>query len=100
MRGRRQGVVVMRCTSLRGVRAALAVLAMAPFAASAGLEEERARSLARLTLEDLMEVEVTTVLGSGQARSSAPAALTVITADDIRRSGHRSLAEALRLVPG
>src|SRR5688572_23629305 len=46
-----------------------------------------------------MEVEVTTVLGSGQSRASAPAALYVITADDIRRSGHRTLAEALRLVP-
>ena len=79
---------------------ALACLALASGAAHAGLEEDRARSLAKLTLEDLMQVEVTSVLGTGQSRASAPAALHVITADDIHRSGHRSLAEALRLVPG
>lgn len=83
-----------------GTRWALAGLALASGAVQAGLEEERARSLAKLTLEDLMQVEVTSVLGSRQSRASAPAALHVISSDDIRRSGHRSLAEALRLVPG
>lgn len=74
------------------------VLGSAP--AAAALEESRARALAKLSLEELMQVEVTTVLGTGQSRAAAPAALHVITADDIRRSGHRTLAEVLRLVPG
>ena len=100
--GLRQGWAGMHGSfPLRGaIRATLATLALVPGLAHAGFEEERARSLAKLSLEELMQVEVTTVLGSGQARASAPAALTVITADDIRRSGHRTLAEALRLVPG
>ena len=31
---------------------------------------------------------------------ATPAALTVISAEDVQRSGARSIAEALRLVPG
>ena len=58
------------------------------------------RRLEELTLEQLMRVEVTTVVGSEQAHLTSPAALYVITAEDIRRSGHRTLDEALRLVPG
>ena len=75
------------------------ILALGPAPAAAALDESRARALADLSLEDLMQVEVTTVLGTAQPRATAPAALYVITADDIRRSGHRTLAEALRLVP-
>jgi iron complex outermembrane receptor protein len=53
-----------------------------------------------MSIEELMRVRVTTVAGTEQSRISSPAALYVITAEDIRRSGHRSIAEALRLVPG
>jgi len=59
-----------------------------------------AGALAQMSLEELMNVEVTSVAGIGQSRFSSPAALFVLTADDIRRAGHRNLAEALRLVPG
>jgi iron complex outermembrane receptor protein len=77
---------------------ALALAGLAP--AHAAMTESEARRLADLSLEELMQVEVTSVAGLGQKRFAAPAALTVINAEDIRRSGHRSLAEALRLVPG
>ena len=53
-----------------------------------------------MSLEELMKTQVTTVAGRPSARISTPAALTVLTAEDIRRSGARSIAEALRLVPG
>jgi iron complex outermembrane receptor protein len=56
--------------------------------------------LASMSLEELLHAEVTTVAGTPHPRMATPAALTVITAEDIRRSGHRSVAEALRLVPG
>ena len=53
-----------------------------------------------LSLEELMAVNVTTVTGTPEPRFSSPAAVTVITGDDIRRAGHRSIPEALRMVPG
>jgi iron complex outermembrane receptor protein len=63
-------------------------------------EERDLRTLGQLSLEELMRVPVTSVAGTQQTRFSTPAALSVITAEDIRRSGHRHLAEVLRLVPG
>ena len=56
--------------------------------------------LANMSLEELMKTEVVSVVGRPSARISTPAALTVITAEDIRRAGHRNVAEALRMVPG
>ena len=55
---------------------------------------------ASLSIEELMNIEVTSVAGVGQSWFKTPAAMYVITGDDIRRSGHQSIAEALRLVPG
>jgi iron complex outermembrane receptor protein len=59
-----------------------------------------APDLARLSLEELMNVEVTSVSKRAEKLSEAPAAISVITADELRRSGATSLPEALRLVPG
>jgi iron complex outermembrane receptor protein len=82
----------------------LAIALVAAFGAmppaGAAMTDSQARRLAELSLEDLLQVEVTTVAGTAQTRMSAPAALTVISAEDIRRAGHRSLADALRMVPG
>ena len=58
------------------------------------------RPLQELTLEELMQIDVTTVSGVEQDRFTSPAAITVLTAEDLRRGGHRNLAEALRMVPG
>jgi iron complex outermembrane recepter protein len=57
------------------------------------------RSLADLSLEELGNVEVTSVSKTSERLSDAPASIFVITAEDIRRSGSRSLPEALRLAP-
>jgi iron complex outermembrane receptor protein len=56
--------------------------------------------IAELTLEQLMQIDVTTVSGSAHAWFKSPAAVYVLTAEDIRRAGALSLAEALRLAPG
>lgn len=56
--------------------------------------------LSRLSLEELLNVEVTSVSRRGQPLASAPAAIFVITHDDIQRSGLSSLPEILRLAPG
>ncbi len=56
--------------------------------------------LTELSLEELMEVEVTSVSRKKQMLSEAAAAVYVISQEDIRRSGATSIPEVLRLVPG
>jgi iron complex outermembrane receptor protein len=57
-------------------------------------------SLAELPLEDLLNVEVTSVARQEQILSESAAAVFVITQDDIRRSAVTSIPELLRMVPG
>ncbi|MGH0028673.1 MAG: TonB-dependent receptor plug domain-containing protein [Myxococcota bacterium] len=59
-----------------------------------------AQDLSTMDLEDLMEIEVTTVSKQARRMGESPAAVTVLTQDDIRRSGALSLPELLRGVPG
>ncbi len=61
--------------------------------------------LTGLSIEELMNVNVldktiTSVSGTRQRIAEAPAAVTIITNDDIHRSGLASIPEILRLVPG
>ena len=56
--------------------------------------------LADLSLEELMKEPVTSVSKKATRLAESPAAITVITAEDIRRLGITTLPEALRLVPG
>ncbi|CAK0772404.1 iron complex outermembrane recepter protein [Gammaproteobacteria bacterium] len=53
-----------------------------------------------VSLEDLMRVEVTSVSKKPQRLANVPAAVQVISAEDIQLSGARSLPEVLRLSPG
>ncbi|MBV1931166.1 MAG: TonB-dependent receptor [Porticoccaceae bacterium] len=53
-----------------------------------------------LTIEQLMNIEVTSVSKKAQKLSDSPAAVFVLTNEDIRRSGATSIPEALRMVPG
>ncbi|MDP2010452.1 MAG: TonB-dependent receptor [Phenylobacterium sp.] len=55
--------------------------------------------LSRLSLEELANVEITSVSKRPEALSGAPAAVYVISNDEIRLSGADSLPEALRLAP-
>jgi iron complex outermembrane receptor protein len=59
-----------------------------------------AAALSDESLESLMNVTVTSVSRKAELFSDVPAALTVITQEDIRRSGFTNLPEVLRLVPG
>ncbi len=56
-------------------------------------------NLADLSLEQLGNIEVTSVSGRAEPLSSAAASVFVITAQDIRRSTATSLPEVLRLAP-
>jgi len=59
-----------------------------------------AADLTQLSLEDLMNVEITSVSKQKQRVATAPAAVTVITQEEIRRSGMNGIVELLRTVPG
>jgi len=56
--------------------------------------------LLQMTIEDLMNIEITSASKKEQRLAEVPAAAFVITQDDIRRSGMTTLPELLRLVPG
>src|SRR3990172_12125484 len=58
------------------------------------------KDLSDLSIEELMNIEVTSVSRKKESLEHAPAAIYVITADDIRHSGATSIPELLRLVPG
>lgn len=63
------------------------------------LPEEQS-SLKQLTLQQLGEVEVTTAAKTPEQAWKTPAAIYVITQEDIERSGGTTIPGALRLAPG
>jgi iron complex outermembrane receptor protein len=89
-RARRSAAFLLTC-ALSG--------AMGSGRASAGAQVDppTAGDLKRLSIEDLMNLDVTSVAKEPQRLLQAAAAIQVITADDIRRSGASSIPEALRL---
>jgi len=56
--------------------------------------------LTRLSLEELMEIEITLASRKEEKLFQAAVAAHVVGSEDIRRSGVTSIAEALRMVPG
>jgi len=87
--------------STRRAALALCVLVGLGAAGPAGAARPSAPTdLLALSLEELMQVQVTSVAAWPQALADTPAAMHVITAVDIRRSGARTLPELLRQVPG
>ena len=57
-------------------------------------------SVVDLSLEDLVNLKVTSVSKREEKLYDAAAAIFVLSNDDLRRSGATSIADALRLVPG
>jgi iron complex outermembrane receptor protein len=60
---------------------------------------ERSIALKRLSLDDLLNAEVTTASRQPEKLRETASAIQVITGEQIRRSGAASLPEALRLAP-
>ncbi len=84
--------------TVTGAFMAFAVLAGSAGAADAGLI---AGDLKKLSLEELMNIEVQTVYSASkyeQKITEAPSSVTIITSADIRKYGYRTLADILRSV--
>lgn len=58
------------------------------------------RDLRELSLEDLMQIEVSIASRHDEKVADVPAAVYVLTGDELRRQGVTSVQEALRMVPG
>jgi iron complex outermembrane recepter protein len=69
--------------------------------ASLGLAQSPgARDLTDISLEDLMNIQVTSVSKKEQKLAKTGAAVFVITQEDIRRSGATNIPDVLRMAPG
>jgi iron complex outermembrane recepter protein len=62
--------------------------------------QQRPPDLTTQSLEDLMNIEVTSVSKKEQKLSDAAAAIFVITQEDIEQSGATNIPDLLRMVPG
>lgn len=85
----------MRAT-LVALLTAVGATALLPAAAA---HAQSLEELQRLSVDDLAKLDVTSVTKSAQPLSQAPAAIYVISHDEIARSGATSLPEILRLAP-
>ena len=64
------------------------------------IDQNPPANLKQLSLEQLGEVKVTTASKEPEQVWRTPAAIYVITQEDIRRSGATDIPEVLRLAPG
>jgi iron complex outermembrane receptor protein len=82
--------------------AVMGVLLTAALADAADTNQPSAspRELENLTLEELVNVKVTSVSKKETDAFTSPTAISVITQDDIQRNGFTSIPDALRMVPG
>src|ERR1700726_3158264 len=62
--------------------------------------QQKPADLTERSMEDLMNIKVTTVSKKGEKLARTAAAIFVITAEDIRRSGAANIPDLLRMVPG
>ncbi|NHZ89192.1 TonB-dependent receptor plug domain-containing protein [Massilia sp. CCM 8733] len=82
------------------LRAVALAAALASLASPAVAEPDYQQDLNALPIEQLLNLEIITASKFAQKISEAPSSVSVITADDIRRFGYRSLADILRSVRG
>lgn len=80
----------------------LVAIALGMFAGIVGSQPAAAQTvdLTKLSLEDLLNTEITSASRKAQKLSRTAAAVYVITREDIRRSGARTIPDVIRMAPG
>jgi outer membrane receptor for ferrienterochelin and colicins len=91
--------------SLKKIFLGVMFVAVAAWQPTAGMAAEPPSSqadteVADMSLEDLLDVSVTGASRFEQPISEAPASVTVVTADEIKKYGYRTLADILQGLPG
>jgi iron complex outermembrane receptor protein len=92
-------------TVARGQRAkrivrGIAIAAILASTAQPAWPQQKPADLTDQSLEDLMNIEVTSVSKTQETLSRTAAAVFVISPEDISRSGARNIPDLLRMVPG
>ena len=82
------------------MRAVACELVLLVSALTAAQPQNAEPDLTTLQIEDLMNVDVTSASRKEQRLSEVPAAVFVITKEDIQRSGATNIPDLLRMVPG
>src|SRR5271155_899612 len=82
------------------ISTALAGIGMILAASIAQADDLNPSALLNMSLEQLTNIEVTSVSKKAEKANEAAAAIFVITQEDIKRSGATSIPEALRMAPG
>ena len=86
--------------SLRALAIAAAVLCMHQSAAANARVQANPQDLKSMSIEQLMEIDVTLGTREPEPIGRTAAAITIVTNDDIRRSGVTTIADALALADG
>jgi iron complex outermembrane receptor protein len=84
---------------MRQTKSLFVVSACAGLAMTSALAAPAASELSDLSLEQLSNVVVTSVSRQEERLAGAAASISIISSSDIRRSGARTLPEALRMAP-
>ena len=107
LRAKFYDAIVSFCSRAELFRVALAACFLACASISSIAAEDktqpRLNDLGEMPLEALMEIEVPTVVGASkfeQRITEAPSSISLITSDEIKSYGHRTLADALQSLQG
>jgi hypothetical protein len=99
-KGRRPAPICLQFGIRKILRRGYLGLAAAVLVTVPAWSQETLKGLANKSLEDLLNIEVTSASKKEQKLSQVPAAIFVITQEDIRRSGALNIPDLLRMVPG
>lgn len=94
------GVLPCRTPLMAAALWTILIVALLAQGAQIAMAAESADELLNLSFEHLMDVEISAVSRFPQKASEAPAAISVVTAEDIRAHGYRSFADILRGIRG